>query len=80
MNMPQLKPCSKCGILPVKETRSKILGKIRDGGYTVTEGRFRCPNCNRAPGWGKCYCVDYGWDANVDVWNKEVGNDEREHA
>lgn len=36
-----------------------------------------CPNCQRAPGWGKSYCVDYGWDANVEVWNVEVENNEK---
>lgn len=72
--MIELKPCPKCGILPVKEIRKTMLGKIWDGGYTVTDGRFKCPNCQRAPGWGKCYCVEYkqGWDANAEVWNKEV--------
>ena len=72
MSMPELKACPKCGVLPVKETRKTMLGKIRDGGYTVTDGRFKCPNCQRAPSWGKSYCVDYGWDSNVEVWNKEV--------
>lgn len=75
LNRPiQLKPCPKCNILPVKDKRRVMLGKICDGGYTVTQGRYKCPNCQRAPSWGKCYCVDiYGWDEKeIEVWNDEV--------
>lgn len=70
--MPDLKPCPKCNTAPVQETRPKMLGKIQDGGYTVTQGRYKCPKCGFAPGWGMCYCVDYGWDRNAEVWNNFV--------
>lgn len=73
--MADLKPCPKCNIQPVKETRLKMLGKIRDGGYTVTQGRFKCPECGYGPSWGMGYCVDYGWDRNVEVWNRRVGDE-----
>ena len=65
-------PCT-CGTMPVRETRVRMLGKIQDGGFSVTQGRYTCPACGKAPGWGQCYCVDYGWDKNTEVWNKFIG-------
>lgn len=65
-------PCT-CGTMPVQETRKHMLGKIQDGGYTVIDGRYKCPSCGKAPGWGQCYCVDYGWDNNIEVWNRMIG-------
>ena len=62
-----------CGTMPVQEMRAVMLGKIKDGGYTVIQGRYICPSCGNAPGWGKCYSIHGGWDKNVDVWNKLIG-------
>lgn len=72
----EIKRCPKCGILPVKDKRRVMLGKIQDGGYTITQGRYRCPNCQLAPSWGKSYCIDvYGWTlVEVKAWNEEVQN------
>lgn len=64
-------PCT-CGSLPVRETRRKMLGKVQDGGFPVTLGRYICPVCEKAPSWGRCYCVDYGWQENVEVWNRMI--------
>lgn len=69
--MIKLKPCL-CGAMPIKETKQEMLGKVCDGGYMVTNGRFKCPSCGRSPSWGKSYCVDYGWDNNIKVWNALV--------
>ena len=68
-----LKSC-RCGSMPVREARRVMLGRIEDGGYDVMEGRFRCPTCDDGPSWGQCYCVDYGWDKNIAVWNRWVNN------
>ena len=75
--MSKLLPC-KCGTMPQRETRKQMIGKIQDGGYTVTLGRFFCPKCHAAPYWGKSYCVDVGWNTNARVWNKFIqgGNDD----
>lgn len=72
-------PCT-CGAMPVKETRIKSLGKVSDGGFDVTQGRYKCPECGNAPGWGKCYCVDYGWDKSTEVWNRHVRGTEDDEA
>lgn len=69
---PPTLPCT-CGIMPVKETKKIMLGKIGDGGYSATLGRYVCPACGKAPGWGRCYCVDYGWDKSTEVWNEYIG-------
>lgn len=73
--MAELKPC-RCGATPVQETESLMLGKIKDGGYSVTQGRYVCPVCGYAPDWGLSYCVEYsgGWEKNAMVWNKKVGD------
>lgn len=68
--MDKLKTCPKCKILPAKETKRVMLGKIKDGGYEVTDGRFICPKCGFGPSWGQSYCVDYGWDKNAELWNR----------
>ena len=68
-------PCL-CGALPVKETRSVMLGKLADGGYSVVQGRFRCPNCGLSPSWGMSYSIFGGWDENIAVWNKFVQKQE----
>ena len=68
-------PCL-CGALPVKETRSVMLGKLADGGYPVVQGRFRCPNCGLSPSWGMSYSVFGGWDENIAVWNKFIQKQE----
>lgn len=68
MDGPKLKRC-RCGATPTKEAKTEMLGKIRDGGYEVTIGRYKCPSCGIAPDWGRCYSVYCGWENNVDVWN-----------
>lgn len=69
--MDELKPCH-CGAMPIQETQQVMLGKLRDGGYAVTQGRYRCTKCGNAPSWGQSYCVDYGWDKNIEVWNRRA--------
>lgn len=76
----ELKPC-KCGAMPIKETKRVMLGRIEDGGYPVMQGRFKCEKCGFEPNWGIFYCVDYGWDKNIEVWNccvDRVGEGEKE--
>lgn len=69
----ELKPCH-CGALPVRETQRVMLGRIEDGGYPVTHGRYKCPECDNVPSWGPFYCVDYpgGWEKNAMVWNRLI--------
>lgn len=67
----EIRPC-KCGTMPIKETRKVMLGKIQDGCYPVISGRYKCPKCGFAPSWGASYCVQYGWEKNIEVWNKSV--------
>ena len=65
-----------CGAFPVKEMRSVMLGKLEDGGYSVVDGRLRCPNCVLSPNWGMSYSVFGGWDENITVWNKFIQKQE----
>ena len=63
-----------CGETPVRETRTEMMGKLRDGGYETTIGRFHCPVCGGGPSWGQSYSVTHegGWEKNAAVWNKWV--------
>ena len=72
--MMELKPC-KCGAMPKQETQELMLGKIEDGGYPVTIGRYVCPKCGFAPSWGQSYSIYRGWDKNEEAWNRRAGND-----
>ena len=69
--MSELLPC-KCGVLPVKEQRKVMLGRILDGGYTIKVGRFVCPKCGASPSWGKACSIIGGWDKCIEVWNKFI--------
>ena len=70
----QVLPCT-CGTMPIQETRPVMLGKIQDGGYTIILGRYKCPDCGKAPGWGRCYSTHGGWNENAEVWNRFIGGD-----
>lgn len=58
------------GIMLEQETKRVQLGKVIDGGYSVTSGRYVCPCCGRSSGWR---CVEYGWDKAVQDWNLKHG-------
>lgn len=72
LTMSELKAC-RCGAMPIQETQVHMLGRIEDGGYPVTIGRHKCPECGNAPSWGQSYSIHYGWDENIGVWNRCVG-------
>lgn len=69
--MIELKPCL-CGAMPVRDTQIEHIGKLADGGYEVIIGRYKCPQCDRAPAWTKSYNIEFGWDNNIKVWNALV--------
>ena len=70
--MTELKRCPICGCLPELETQTHYPTNkgIRDGGYPITIGRYKCPRCGLTPNWGKCYSTYCGNDKNATVWNK----------
>lgn len=70
--MVELKRCPKCGCLPELEEKTHMPTdrELRDGYYSITIGRYKCPECGLAPNWGKCYSVHGGNEKNAIVWNK----------
>lgn len=50
----------------------EMLGTYRDGGYTVTHGRYECPACGFGQSEGQSYSTAYGWEANKRMWNRLV--------
>lgn len=67
-----LKPCPKCNVRPVQESRVEVLGGIQDGRFAVILRRYKCPVCGDAPGWRRYHYADSGWDRNIEVWNEYV--------
>ena len=77
MGVTELRKCPKCDVLPVQETYTHMpsLKEIRDGGYSITFGRYVCPVCGDAPSWGKSYSIHGGFDEkHIKVWNDHVHN------
>ena len=74
---PTLLPC-RCGSMPVQDTKIITLGKVTDGGYSGVLGRYKCPNCGKAPEWGQGFCVTNpkGWINNEVVWNMWIRRSE----
>ena len=72
--MAELKPC-RCGAMPVLEEKAEMLGKVWDGGYSIPVGRYFCPVCGKAQGWGTAYSTftDLGRENNIRVWNRLIG-------
>lgn len=75
----EVKPC-RCGSMPNKETQGFMMGKIEDGGYSVTIGRFHCPVCDDGPSWGQSYSIYRGWNKNIMVWNRWIEKGGADHA
>ena len=74
--MAELKPC-KCGAVPILEEKNVMLGKIEDGAYPITYGRYVCPNCGKEQSWDTAYSTyaDLGRENNIKRWNRLVGAD-----
>lgn len=68
--------CPRCSVFPIQETQTHMpsVKELRDGGYSITFGRYVCPVCGSAPSWGKSYSIRGGWDKNISVWNEHVRN------